>query len=95
MLMTHMVNDDKKPVIPAVTHADGSFRLQAISKEYNRRYWELIDRFKQATRVGLVLNTSFNLWGESIVSSPGNAINTFLNSGIDLLVLGNFLVEKH
>jgi carbamoyltransferase len=95
MLMTHMVKEEKMEIIPAVTHFDGSSRLQSVVKKHNSRYWQLIETFRQATGVGLVLNTSFNLRGEPIVNSPSDAIKTFLNSGIDILVLHNFLIEKN
>jgi len=94
MLMTHMVKDEKRKIIPAVTHVDGSSRLQSVKKKYNPRYWQLLNHFKKETGVGVVLNTSFNLRGEPIVNSPKDAIKTFLNSGIDILVLENFLIEK-
>jgi len=94
MLMTYPVKENKKRLIPAVTHVDGTSRLQSVFKEYNPRYHNLISKFKEKTGVGVVLNTSFNLRGEPIVNSPENAINTFLNSGIDLLVLKNFLIKK-
>jgi len=94
MLMTYPVRENKKGVIPAVTHVDGTSRLQSVFKEHNPRYYDLISRFKEKTGVGVVLNTSFNLRGEPIVNSPEDAISTFLNSGIDLLVLKNFLVKK-
>jgi len=95
MLMTYMVKDDKREAIPAVTHFNGSSRLQSVVKKHNPRYWQLIETFRQKTGVGMLLNTSFNLRGEPIVNSPQDAINTFLNSGIDILVLGNFVVEKN
>jgi carbamoyltransferase len=94
MLMTHPVRQEKRDVIPAVTHIDGSSRLQSVVREQNPRYWELIKAFKDITGVGVVLNTSFNLRGEPIVNTPADAINTFLNSGIDILVLGNFVIKK-
>jgi len=94
MLITYPVRKEKQDVIPAVTHVNGSSRIQAVYKEHNPRYWNVINAFKKKTGVGVVLNTSFNLKGEPIVNSPANAINTFLNSGIDLLVMENFLVRK-
>ena len=94
MLVTYPVRKDKQKVIPAVTHINGSSRIQAVYKENNPRYWNLINKFKEKTGIGVVLNTSFNLKGEPIVNSPENAISTYLNSGIDLLVMGNFLIRK-
>ena len=94
MLMAYPVRKEKQDKIPAVTHVDGSSRLQSVIRSQSPRYWSLINRFREAAGVPLVLNTSFNLRGEPIVNSPQNAINTFQNSGIDILVLGNCLVRK-
>ena len=80
--------------IPAVTHADGSARVQTVTPESNPRYYRLIERFGQATGVPVVLNTSFNLRGEPIVNTPAEALSTFARSGLDALVLGNMLVTK-
>jgi carbamoyltransferase len=94
MLMVAPVHEDKWDVIPATTHVGGSGRLQTIRREWNPRYHGIVERFGQATGVPVVLNTSFNLRGEPIVNSPENAFSTFSNSGIDLLVLENFLIRK-
>jgi carbamoyltransferase len=72
----------------------GTGRLQTIERETNPRYYGVVERFGQITGVPVVLNTSFNLRGEPIVSSPKDAFNTFKNSDLDLLVLGPFLVRK-
>jgi carbamoyltransferase len=94
MLMVSPVKPDKRTVIPATTHEGGTGRLQAIDYQTNPRYYEVIRRFGQATGVPVLLNTSFNLRGEPIVSSPANAWHTFSNSGLDLLAMGPFLVRK-
>jgi len=88
------VREEARGRIPATTHVDGSGRLQAVHRETNPLYYALIERFGQATGVPVVLNTSFNLKGEPIVASPADAMNTFQRSGIDLLVLGDRLIEK-
>ena len=75
--------------IPAVTHVDGSARLQTVVAETNPRYHALIERFGQATGVPVLLNTSFNLRGEPIVNTPPEALSTFQRSGMDALVMGN------
>jgi len=80
--------------IPAVTHANGTSRIQAVSCDDNPLYYSLIKKFKEKTAVPLVLNTSFNLKGEPIVNSPQDALSTFSRCGIDTLVLGNVVVEK-
>jgi carbamoyltransferase len=82
------------PRVPAITHADGSSRPQAVHRELSPRYHRLIEKFGDATGVPLVMNTSFNLKGEPIVSSPADALNTFRKSGLDVLVLENFIVRK-
>jgi carbamoyltransferase len=80
--------------LPAVTHVDGTARVQTVGREQNPRYYGLLKRFGQATGIPAVLNTSFNLKGEPIVNSPEEALNTFARSEMDCLVLGNFMVEK-
>ncbi len=84
----------KKELIPAVTHIDGSSRIQLVDSQTNPRYYKLIDRFYQITGVPVVLNTSFNLKGEPIVNSPEEAFATFSKSGMDMLVLENFIIAK-
>src|SRR3990172_4065432 len=91
MLLVTPVRPSKHDVIPAVTHVDGTGRLQTVVREGNSRYYDLIDRFGQATGVPVVLNTSFNLRGEPIVGSPREAYSTFSKSEMDALVLENFL----
>lgn len=94
MLMVTPVKEDKREVIPAVTHEGGTGRVQTITRDVNPRYYDLIERFGQATGVPVLLNTSFNLRGEPIVNSPQDAVASFARSGMDLLVLGNVLVTK-
>jgi carbamoyltransferase len=94
MLAVAAVRPEKRSIIPAVTHADGSSRLQAVSPRTNPRYAALIARFAEQTGVPVLLNTSFNLRGEPMVNTPADAITTFLKSGIDALVLGPYLVRK-
>ncbi len=94
MLLVFDVKPSKRDVIPAVTHVDGTGRLQTVVREGNSRYHDLIARFGEATGVPVVLNTSFNLRGEPIVSTPQQAYSTFSRSGMDRLVLGNYVVTK-
>jgi carbamoyltransferase len=85
----------KKPdLIPAVTHVDGSGRLQTVHREVSPRYYRLIELFAEATGVPALLNTSFNLKGEPIVSTPAEAFATFSRSGMDWLVLDRYLLTK-
>jgi len=78
--------------IPAVTHQDGTGRVQTVTEEHNGRYYRLIKEFQRQTGVPIVINTSFNVRGEPIVCTPQDAYNTYLNTGIDVLVMGNYLV---
>ena len=94
MLYVVDVKENKRDAIPAITHVDGTGRLQTVWKEFNPKYYRLIETFGQATGVPIVLNTSFNLKGEPIVNTPKEAFNTFSRSGMDTLVLGNYLIEK-
>ncbi len=94
MILTAQVRPEKRGVIPAVTHVDGSARPQTVEKEINPLYWRLLDEFEKRTGVPVVMNTSFNLRGEAIVHTPTDAIRTFFSSGMDALVIGSFLVEK-
>ena len=84
----------KNDAVPAVTHVDNSARLQTVFRETNPRYYDLIRLFGEATGVPVLLNTSFNLRGEPIVTTPDNALNTFFASEMDTLVLGNHIVHK-
>jgi carbamoyltransferase len=94
MLYVANVHESKKDIIPAVTHVDGTARLQTVRQDVAPRYYGLIQAFGQATGVPVVLNTSFNLKGEPIVNTPQEAFNTFSKSGMDALVLGDFVIEK-
>ena len=94
MILTAQVRTEKRSVIPAVTHADGSARPQTVERAVNPLYWNLIERFDKLTGVPVVMNTSFNLRGEPIVATATDAIRTFFSSGLDALVIGNFVVEK-
>ena len=94
MLYVVDVKEEKREIIPAITHVDGTGRLQTVRKEESPKYYRLIETFGQATGVPLVLNTSFNLKGEPIVNTPQEAFQTFSKSGIDVLVLGEYVVEK-
>jgi len=94
MLLSFEVQPDKRPVVPAVFHVDGSTRPQTVTKEDNPLYFRLIEAFENITGVGLILNTSFNLAGEPIVCTPGDALRSFYVSGLDALVIGRYLITK-
>jgi carbamoyltransferase len=93
MMQVYPVRADKQAVIPAVTHVDGSGRLQTVHREGNGRYWTLIRAFARETGVPLVLNTSFNE-NEPIVLQPSEALDCFLRTRMDVLVLGNTAIAK-
>ena len=85
----------KKPdKIPAVTHIDGTGRLQSVSKEVNPLYYDLINEFYKLTDVPVIINTSMNVMGEPIVNTPEHAHNMILKTDMDYLVMGNYLVKK-
>ena len=94
MLGVFPVKREKRKIIPAVTHVDGSGRLQIINRGQNARYYDLIKRFGQKTGVYVLLNTSFNLKGEPIVNSPADAFGTFSKSGLDILALERYIILK-
>ena len=94
MILAALVKPAKRSVIPAVTHVDGSARPQTVEKDVNPLYWRMIQEFGKRTGVPVVMNTSFNLRGEPIVCTPTDAIRTFFSSGMDALVIGDFIVEK-
>jgi len=84
---------DKRKILPAVTHVDGTGRLQTVSKEENPLYYKLIKEFEKITGVPVVLNTSFNE-NEPIVCTPDGALDCFLRTKMDVLVLGNIVICK-
>lgn len=94
MLKVCQVKKEKQRIIPAITHVDGSARLQTVNKETNPRYHELIKLVGEKTGVPVVLNTSFNIQGEPVVESPKDAIRCFFSTGLDVLIIGNYLLRK-
>ncbi|MFN2544451.1 MAG: carbamoyltransferase [Actinomycetota bacterium] len=95
MLLVLPIREDKRDVIPAVTHVDGTGRLQSVTREGNPRFAAVIEAFRAQTGVPVVLNTSYNLRGEPIVNTPDEAIEDYLKTGMDALVLGPYLLDKH
>jgi carbamoyltransferase len=94
MLGVFPVKKNKKKKIPAITHIDGSARMQVIKRSDNPLYYDIIKNFGKKTGVYVLMNTSFNLKGEPIVNTPQQAVNTFKKSGLDYLVLENFVIKK-
>ncbi len=94
MLFVYDVRPEKRSRIPAVTHVDGTARIQTINRSQNAPYYDLLKAFGARTGVPVLVNTSFNTRGEPIVNSPRDAIECFWSSPLDALVIGPFLLEK-
>ncbi|MBI2064468.1 MAG: carbamoyl transferase [Candidatus Yanofskybacteria bacterium] len=94
MERVYLIKEDKQKSIPAVTHIDGTGRLQTVSRATNPRYYKLIEEFKKLTGIPVVMNTSFNLKGEPIVCTSTDAIRTFHSCGLDALIIGNYALLK-
>ena len=94
MLLTYNVKKKYQNGLPAITHVDGTARIQTVSRNQNDRYWRLLNEFGKLTGIPVLLNTSFNIRGEPIVNTPQEAVNSFLGSGIDVLAIGDYVVKK-
>ena len=94
MIKTYNVFPEKRNKIPAVTHVDGTARVHTVSRKINPLYWEIIDAFRNLTGIPVLLNTSFNVRGEPVVCSPTDAVRCFYSTGIDVLAMPPFLLEK-
>ena len=84
----------KRSNIPAVTHVDYSARIQTVTKNTNKKYYDLISKFKEKTGCSVIVNTSFNVRGEPIVNTPSDAFNCFMGTELDYLVIGNCILDK-
>lgn len=93
MLQVYQIREEKRPLIPAVTHVNGSGRLQSVTESQNARYYHLIEAFRDLTGVPLVLNTSFNE-NEPVVNTPSEALDCFLRTKMDLLVMGDLMIQR-
>ena len=85
----------KRSDIPAVTHVDYSARIQTVKRDTNKRYYDLILKFKEKTGCPVIVNTSFNVRGEPIVNTPADAFNCFMGTELDFLVIGNCVLDKN
>jgi carbamoyltransferase len=94
MLKVYPIRPEKRPLVPAVTHVDGTGRLQTVSQSANPRYHELIRAFERATGVPMVLNTSFNE-NEPIVNTPAEALDCFLRTRMDRLVMSHLVLRRY
>jgi carbamoyltransferase len=93
MLQVYQIREEKRAQIPAVTHVNGSGRLQSVTESQNARYYHLIEAFRDITGVPLVLNTSFNE-NEPVVNTPAEALDCFLRTKMDLLVMGDLMIQR-
>jgi carbamoyltransferase len=93
MMQVYQIRPDRRAEIPAVTHVDGSGRLQTVDRHTNRRYWLLIDAFREQTGIPMVLNTSFNE-NEPVVCRPEEALDCFMRTKMDVLVLGDWIIRR-
>jgi len=94
MLFAYPVEPSKRAAVPAITHVNGTARVQTVSRQWNERYYRLIESFERIRGVPMVLNTSFNVMGEPIVNTPENAVRCFYSTGMDALAIGGYLVTK-
>lgn len=95
MLFTYKAKKSVKNIIPAALHVDGSARLQTVSKKENEKLYNLLNEFEKITKIPILINTSFNTCGKPIVCTIEHALDCFYNSGIDYLVIGNYLISKN
>jgi len=95
MLMVYPIKEGKRKLIPAVTHVDGSGRLQTARKEQNKLYYSVIKEFEKLSGVPILINTSYNIRGEPIVCTPEHAYKCMMGTGIDYLVMDRFLIARN
>jgi carbamoyltransferase len=94
MLLVYHVKEEFRKLMPAITHVDGTVRIQTVNEQENYPMRMLLNEFKVVTGHPVILNTSFNIKSEPIVCSPKDAVYSFMNSDLDYLVIGEFLVSK-
>ena len=94
MLLVYPIKDKYKKLIPAVVHVDGTGRLQTVRREQNKRYYDLIKEFGKLSGIPILINTSFNIRGEPIVCTPYESYRCMMGTGIDYLLLGDYLVKR-
>jgi carbamoyltransferase len=94
MVQAYKIRHDRQKEVPAITHNDGTGRLQTVEKDQNPLYWKLLRRFEELTGVPILLNTSFNE-NEPIVTLPSQALDCFLRTNMDVLVVGSYILHKH
>ena len=92
--MVYPIKKEKRKLIPAVTHVDGTGRLQVIRREQNTRYYDLIKEFGKLSGIPMLINTSFNVRGEPVVCTPEDAYRCMMGTGIDYVIIGNYLIKR-
>jgi len=95
MLHTFFVKKEYQDKLPAITHIDGSSRIQTVKEDQNKKYYELLKEIEKINGYAMVLNTSFNDKGEPIICSPQDALRCFYSTGLDALAIGDYIIEKH
>jgi carbamoyltransferase len=95
MILVHRVRSEVRDLIPAVIHVDGTARVHTVSEDVNSRYYRLLRKFAVLTGIPVIVNTSFNVRGQPIVRTPEDALRTFFSTGLDVLAIGDFVVEKY
>ena len=93
MMQVFQIRNNKRKLVPAVTHVDGSGRLQTVASNTNPRYHRLIESFRVLTGIPMVLNTSFNE-NEPVVCKPAEALDCFLRTKMDALIIGNIIISR-
>ncbi|MDP6977578.1 MAG: carbamoyltransferase C-terminal domain-containing protein [Myxococcota bacterium] len=93
MILTFEVEPERREEVPAVVHVDGTARPHTVKRDVNPRYWKLIESFRQETGTPVLMNTSFNIKGDTIVNTVDDAVRTFRETGMDVLVVGDFVVR--
>lgn len=94
MLFVYPFKEEKRKFVPSVVHVDGSGRLQTINKEQNLKYYSIIKEYEKLTGIPIIINTSFNIRGEPIVCTPQQAYRCMMGTGIDYLVMDNFIIAR-
>ncbi len=93
MLLIAEVKEDKRKIVPSITHVDNTARVQTVTREDNGRFYDLIEEFHKITNIPVILNTSFNIAGEPIVETPADALKCFMSTEMDYLIIEDYFVE--
>jgi carbamoyltransferase len=93
MVSAYRIRPERQAELPAITHADGTGRLQTVEQDQNPLYWKLLGTFEELTGIPILLNTSFNE-NEPVVNTPAEALDCFLRTDMDVLVLGPYALYK-